>query len=119
MSLELKATFKKSLPLVSGQGKNGTWQKQDFIIETPGQYPKNVCCTLWGDKVNMLSSLNDGQEITVHLDLESREYNGRWYTDVKVWKLEAGSSSEMPQHDDIPLPNESELPGLNDDDLPF
>jgi len=119
MSLELKAKFKKTLPIQSGTGRNGTWQKQDFIIETPGQYPKNVCCTLWGDKVNMLNNLNDGQEITVHLDLESREYNGRWYTDVKVWKLEAGSSNGTTPSDGIPLPNESELPDLSDDDLPF
>jgi len=120
MSLELTATLKQILPIQSGQGKNGPWQKQDFIIETPGAYPKLVCCTMWGDKVNMLQNLSSGQQITVFFDVESREYNSRWYTDVKAWKIETkdgGASS--PANNEIPPPNDADLPDFGDEDLPF
>ena len=40
------------LAVQTGEGKNGTWKKQDFVIETDGQYPKKVCLTIWGDKFN-------------------------------------------------------------------
>jgi hypothetical protein len=84
MALEITATLKQILPPVTGQGRNGTWSKQEFIIETSGDYPKSICCTMWGDKANVLQDLAAGQEVTVFFDLESREYNGRWYTDVKA-----------------------------------
>ena len=57
------------------------------VIETPGDYPKQVCFMVWGDKIDQLQ-IREGQELTVHFDLESREYNGRWYTDVKAWKVD-------------------------------
>ena len=53
----------------------------------------------------------------VAFDLESREYNGRWYTDAKAWKIEsisAGSSSasvlsSVPM-EEMPLPPADDLP---------
>ena len=40
------------LPKQTGAGKNGEWKKQDIIVETDGQYPKKVCVSIWGDKIN-------------------------------------------------------------------
>ena len=81
------------LAVQTGEGKNGTWKKQDFVIETDGQYPKKVCLTIWGDKFNE-TFLTIGNELLVSFDAESREYNGRWFTDLKAWKIElAGSES--------------------------
>ncbi len=121
MSLELTATLREILPVQSGSGRNGPWQKQDFIVESGDKYPKKVCCTLWGDKTNMLQGLQAGSELKVFFDVESREYNGRWYTDVKAWKIEpAGQSSGGgAPSDDIPPPGDDDLPVHDDDDLPF
>jgi hypothetical protein len=129
MSLELTGTLKQVLPEVSGQGRNGPWSKQDFVIETPGEYPKNVCCTMWGDKAKALENLRQGQQIKVFFDVESREYNGKWYTDVKAWKVEvpSGSGSDSgsgsqgaPQSQEVPPLDDSDLPFDSDDDgLPF
>ncbi len=81
------------LAVQTGEGKNGTWKKQDFVIETDGQYPKKVCLTIWGDKFNE-TFLTIGNELLVSFDAESREYNGRWFTDLKAWKIElAGTES--------------------------
>ena len=74
------------LPLQTGQGKNGQWRKQDIIIETQDQYPKKVCISIWGDKINE-SQLQIGNELNVSFDVESREYNGRYYTEVKAFKI--------------------------------
>lgn len=90
--MELKATLVQILPLQKGTGKNGEWKKQDIIVETPGQYPKKVCISIWGDKINE-SVLKIGNQLNISFDVESREYNGRWYTDVKAWKVEADGAS--------------------------
>lgn len=75
------------LPLQEGTSKAGNaWQKQDFILETPGQYPRKVCICLFGDNV-VKFPLQAGQNVTVNLDIESREWNGKWYTEVRAWNI--------------------------------
>ncbi len=75
-------------PLQEGQGKKGPWAKQEFILKLPGQYPKKVCLALWGEvKINNYD-LQVGLEVTAHIELESREHNGRWFTEAKAWRIE-------------------------------
>lgn len=75
------------LPLQSGTSKAGNqWQKQDFILEKQGQYPRKVCVCLFGDNVEKFP-LQVGQSVTVSIDIESREFNARWYTDVRAWNV--------------------------------
>jgi hypothetical protein len=96
MSLQISGKLIQLLPLQTGESKNGTWKKQDIIIETQAQYPKKVCISIWGDKINE-SILKVGNMLNISFDIESREYNGRWYTDIKAWKIESvglGISSE-------------------------
>lgn len=107
------------LPLQTGTGKTGTqWKKQDIIVETPGTYPKKICISIWGDKINP-SVLQEGATLNISFDVESREYNGRWYTDVKAWKVEpAGdvASSTFSGPASAPPAEYSSAPS---DDLPF
>ena len=84
--MQITAKLIQILPLQTGQGKNGEWKKQDFIIETSGQYPKKVCVTAWGKTVDCVPSI--GTEVNVSFDIESREYNGKYYTEVKAFKIE-------------------------------
>lgn len=114
--MEITGTVVSLLPLQTGQGKNGIWKKQEFILETPGQYPKKVCLSLWGEKVDE-NKLSIGEKITASINIESREYNGRWYTDVRAWKIvkDGSAGREM-----APPPDESFMPESNSsDDLPF
>jgi hypothetical protein len=100
MALEITGTLIKILPEQTGAGKNGNWVKQEFIIETAEQYPKKVCCSAWGDKVASLKAIPTGTQIKVSINLESREYNERWYTDIRAWKIDVvsagGSKEEIP-----------------------
>jgi hypothetical protein len=81
--MQLTAKLTQLLPLQIGTGKNGEWKKQDIIVETSSEYPKKICVTIWGDKINE-SQLHIGNELKIDFDIESREYNGRWYTDIKA-----------------------------------
>ena len=86
--MQLTAKLVALLPEQSGSGKNGVWKKQDIIVETDGQYPKKVCISFWGDKFDR-QLLKVGAKLAISFDIESREFNGKWYTDVKGWKLES------------------------------
>ena len=118
--MEIVGKVHTVLQEVTGQGRNGTWKKRDFVIETEGQYPKKVCFTVWGDKSEPLENLQPGSEVKVFFDPESREYNGRWYTDLKAWRFEAhtgGSDSEGGSQADAPF--DVQVPPTDDDSLPF
>ena len=110
------------LPIATGQGKNGTWRSQDYVLETADQYPKKVCFNLIGDKIDQFPIAIDDQ-VNVSFDVESREYNGRWYTTIRAWKIEKnvvsasqGSASSF----SAPAPSFDAAPGAGEGtDLPF
>lgn len=129
MELAIKGTVKEILEEKSGEGKNGPWRKRDFILETEGQYPKSVCITQWGDAIDK-ADVQEGETIAAHIDIQSREYKGNWYTDVKAWKIErpdgsggggtggnSGSGSSENKKSGPPKPSE-EIYDV-DDELPF
>lgn len=118
MDLQLTGTVTQVLPEQSGEGKNGPWRKQEFVLETSGDYPKQICIVQWGDNIEKFG-IQEGEAITAHIDLQSREYNGRWYTDVKAWRVDRqdGAAAQPPQSGDEPWP---EPPAdAEDDGLPF
>ncbi|EKY02722.1 DUF3127 domain-containing protein [Porphyromonas catoniae] len=86
--MELIGKIIQVLPLQEGVSKAGNaWKKQEYILETLGtQYPRKVCFNLFGDNVDKFP-MQVGQDVTVSIDLESREFNGRWYTDVRAWNV--------------------------------
>lgn len=121
--MQITAKLIQVLPLQSGVGKNGEWKKQDVIIETDGQYPKKICVSIWGDKANE-SILQVGNILDISFDVESREYNGRWYTDVKAWKVDLATpmsgGADMPEYaQQAPPPAPVDFGGDSADDLPF
>ncbi|GHU67581.1 hypothetical protein FACS189413_02610 [Bacteroidia bacterium] len=124
--MQFTAKLIQALPVETGMGKNGEWKKQSIVVETDGQYPKKICVTVWGDKINP-AQLQPGVMLTIDFDIESREFNGRWYTDVKAWKVETAGAPqnnfqpmpEPPVHYDLPSPPPLEAPMPSSDDLPF
>lgn len=103
--MEIQGKIIEVLPLQSGVGKASgkEWKKQEYILETlDAQYPKKICFNLWGDNVDRVG-LQVGEDVTVQIDLESREFNGRWYTDVRAWRVDRGLTSlAMPQQVGMP-----------------
>lgn len=111
--LELIGKITQVLPEKSGTSARGPWRKQEYVIEIPGEYPKQVCFMVWGDKIDQFG-IQQGQELTVHFDLESREYQGRWYTDVKAWRVEPAGAGQADGFD-----QRADQPPMFDEEPPF
>ena len=117
--MQLTAKLIQLLPLQTGTGKNGEWKKQDIIVETESsQYPKKVCITVWGDKINT-GQLKIGSQLKIDFDVESREYNGRWYTDVKAWKIESAGGAVPAETTNSQEEDFHNTTLTSNDDLPF
>jgi hypothetical protein len=117
--MEIKGRIVQMLPLQTGMGKKGEWKKLGFIMETEGQYPKKINLNVWGTKVDEYQ-LRVGDVATFHLDIESREYQSKWFTEIRVWKLEKHSSGPVVNTQQAPPP--ASEPFVADDgssDLPF
>ena len=121
-NLEIKGKIIEILPEKSGQSANGEWRKQEYVLETDANYPKKICFIAWGDKIREFD-LKQGESVEVSVDLESREYNGRWYTDVKAWKVSKSSAGTQSMHTngDQSLSETESGNGLSigDDEIPF
>lgn len=90
--MEITGKIIAVLPLQTGEGKNGPWRSQDYVLETQDQYPKKVCFNLFGNKIDQFPVAVDDQ-VTVSFDIESREWNGRWFTSIRAWKVEKSAVS--------------------------
>ncbi|MEN6619074.1 MAG: DUF3127 domain-containing protein [Rikenellaceae bacterium] len=124
MALEITGKLIKKLPQQSGTSTKGEWKKQEFIIETQESFPRKICMNVWGaEKVDELTGYGEGEHLKVSVNIESREFNQRWYTDVRAWKIERVSEGAQDQS----RPRATEQPETTDpfssdggeDDLPF
>ncbi|MDE6272882.1 MAG: DUF3127 domain-containing protein [Muribaculaceae bacterium] len=96
--MDFVAKLVQDLPMEEGVSKAGNnWRKKSWIVQTFGQYPKTVQVIALGNAIdNVHMELMKVYNLSV--DLESREYNGRWYTDVKVFRaVETVDPSLAPQ----------------------
>ena len=119
--VEIKGKIIEILPEKSGQSANGEWRKQEYILETDSNYPKKICFMAWGDKIGEFN-LQQGENVEVSVDLESREYNGRWYTDVKAWKVskdEMSANNEPAYGEYDSNETDNNKVSLEEDDIPF
>ena len=117
--------------LIEGNSPRGPWKKQELIIETVEQYPKKICLLCWNERVNDANSFFVGRTIKAQISIESREFNGKWYTDVRAFRFDLEQPAQQPaaqpmnqmppQMPQQPLPpmNEDYFASDNGDDLPF
>lgn len=89
--MEISGRLINILPLQSGTGRNGEWKKQEVIIETLEQYPKKICIALWNDKINAVQ-FSICSDYNFAINVESREYNGKWYTEVRAYRVSQNGS---------------------------
>lgn len=104
--MEIQGKIIVALPEITGTSKSGNpWKKREYVLETHDQYPKKVHFDFFGDRADQYP-LNVGDEITLSFDIESREYNGRWYTSIRGWKAEKAGAAQgaAPQYGGMPAP---------------
>ncbi len=123
--MELLGKIIKKLDISKGTTTRGDWQKQEFIVEYGDKFPKNVCITAWADKVEELKKFEIGSIVKLFLNAESREYNNRWYTDLRFWKIEpqlanAQGANVNSNYSSEPSPEFTDVTNsIENEDLPF
>lgn len=88
-ALELEGKIALKQPVQSGNSARGGWSKQEFVVEyMDGNFPSSAAFTAWGDdKVKELSRFQVGDAVKVSFAIKGREYNGRWYNDLRIWRI--------------------------------
>lgn len=123
MALEITGRLIKKLPIQSGTSTKGEWKKQEFVLETQENFPKKICMNVWGaDKVEELAGYGEGEILKISVNIESREFNQRWYTDVRAWRVERQSDAGQPSRGQATGPSDTTDPFSSEggeDDLPF
>lgn len=127
MELQVKVTQVLEKQTINKKD-GGTMEKAAFVGETFGQYPKKVKFDVMGEKLEqIMMNARVGASVTVSFDVESREWQGRWYTDLKAWKIVAMDGQGQQAQQQSPVPNAQPAPtpapqggaSDNSDDLPF
>lgn len=130
--MEFEGVVHKILPATQGTSARGEWQRQDVIFELPSEYSRKICVTFFNKPADA-AKLSEGATFIVSVNVESREYNGRWYTDVRAWRVQpkevAGAGIAAPTTSSgsigspaAPFPDEPDYTSSGPaevDDLPF
>lgn len=125
--MEFEGTVYKILPAASGTSARGPWQRQDVIFDYSdgGSFSRKMCVTFF-NRAEDVAKLREGSRYTVSVNIDAREFNGRWFTDIRAWRLqpvEAAAAPEAPAMPDLPPlqaePTYATAPAQEVDDLPF
>ena len=122
--MEFEGKVLEILAPVSGQSARGTWERQTVVFEQPNkQYGKELAVTFM-NKGQEVANLRVGESYIVSFDIESRNYQGRWYTDVRAWRVQPVQSQAQPPVQDMPPFMEEPQPSYSAgagviDDMPF
>lgn len=126
--MEVKGKIIQKFDLQSGTSKAGNpWKKQNYLLETLDSFPRKIYFDFFGDRADQYP-LEVGDMITLSFDIECREYQGRYYTDIRGWKAEKMDDStgtpapQPPVNDAPPAPvpaQDNTFEQTQEDDLPF
>ena len=90
--MEIVGKIIQVLPEQGGTSKSGNpWKSQSYVLETQEQYPRKVCFELFGEERIKSNPCKIDDIVTVSFDIESREFNGRWYTSIRAWRVQQGA----------------------------
>lgn len=125
--MEFEGTVYRIMPLTKGTSARGEWQRQDVVFDMPdGNFSRKICVTFF-NRPDDVARLKEGAAYRVSVNIESREYNGRWYTDIRAWRLQpvqpeapaaAPAMPDMPPFGEEPAYTSGSA-AAETDDLPF
>ncbi|MDO4759124.1 MAG: DUF3127 domain-containing protein [Rikenellaceae bacterium] len=127
--MEFEGTVYKILPAASGTSARGPWQRQDVIFDYSdgGSFSRKMCVTFF-NRAEDVAKLREGSRYTVSVNIDAREFNGRWFTDIRAWRLQPVEAApapapEAPMMPEMPPitaePTYAAAPQQEVDDLPF
>ena len=126
--MEFEGTVYRILPVTKGTSARGDWQRQDVVFDVPdGNFSRKICVTFF-NRPDDVARLREGAACRVSVNIESREYNGRWYTDIRAWRLQAAQPEapaaapvpDLPPFGEEPYSNAPAQPAAGlEEDVPF
>ncbi len=66
------------------------WMTQEYVLEVPGQYPKRCLFNIFGEDRIKQFNIQQGEDLTIQFDIDAREYNGRWFNDIRAYNVIRG-----------------------------
>lgn len=118
-NMEIEGKLLQLLPVQDIKSQKGIMRKMEFVVEIESKFPKKLCFELWNDKIDLMNS-KIGNKIKIYFDVDSREYNGKWYTKATAWKvenMENSSSAQNMSNEELPATFSASKEEM--DDLPF
>lgn len=119
--METKARLTQITNASEGTSAKGAWRKATAIFETQEQYPKTIAVDFFNAKLDEVTKIPLGTVCTVKFDISSREFNGKWYTNLSGFGIEPQAQQQPQQQSlDKPIPPLDQQEGIDEnDDLPF
>lgn len=95
-----------ALPPKSGtsQSTGKPWQVNAYVLQTNEQTPKNIAFDVFGAERVEQYNLKVGDMVTVSIDIDAHEYNGRWYNQIRAWNVVNHASAQQPAAQQVPPP---------------
>ena len=112
--MELDVVVDKILDPIRGTSARGDWVRHEVIFNQPNDMNRKVCITFWGDRAQEVLSFREGDSMTLSVNIESREFNGKWYTSLQAWRVRRGSAGTG-----APLPAGTQAPWEMAGETPF
>lgn len=130
--MEVTGFVRHALEAKSGvsQRTGNPWMARDYVLEIPGQYPKHMVFTVFGEDRIKQFAIRKDEEITVHFDIDANEYQGKWYNKIQAYNVTRTGQQQVapPASQPPPTVNSAQEPfppvqqdngGGSADDLPF
>ena len=97
LQIEIEGTIIKALELRTGtSARTGNeWKRQDYVLETPGQYPRKCTFTIANDDIDRFN-LKEGASVKVTISIDAHEYDGRWFNDFRAVNVEQPTATVPP-----------------------
>ena len=121
--MELTGRVIAVLPANSGvsQRTGNSWMSQEYVIEVPGQYPRKCLFRIFGEDRIKQFNIQMNEDVTVQFDIDAREFNGRWYNDIRAYNVVRGAAPVVaaPEAGATPFPPQQAAPAPNANIAPF
>ena len=79
------------------------FKKQVIVIEVDGKFPQKVAVEFGKEKIDLLSSVAVGNEVSASVNIRGNEYNGRYFVSLARWKIDILSAGTSTEEETIPF----------------
>ena len=92
---------------------------QEYVLEVPGTYPKRCVFNLFGEDRIKQFNIQNGEELTIQFDIDAREYQGRWFNDIRAYNVIRGQVQQPVAATPVGAPQSSPFPPADGATSPF